>query len=164
MLDDDVFQSPVGPVLVAVDEAGAVARVEFLPAPEDGDAPVHRRGGVRGGERTADAVAQLQEYFAGRRREFQLPLAMKGTDFQCRVWRELLRIPYGETRTYGQVAAAVGRPRAARAVGRAAGANRIPVLIPCHRVVGADGSLTGFAGGLRIKGFLLALENRRGYG
>ena len=103
---------------------------------------------------------QLNEYFAGVRREFDLPLAPRGTPFQQAVWRLLLRIPYGEVRTYGQLATALGKPGASRAVGSACRRNPLCILIPCHRVVGADGSLTGYAGGLDIKEYLLELEKQ----
>jgi methylated-DNA-[protein]-cysteine S-methyltransferase len=104
------------------------------------------------------ARQQLAEYFAGERRAFALPLAPLGTDFERRVWQELAVIPYGETRSYAEVAAAIGRPAACRAVGRANGSNPIAVVIPCHRVIGSDGSLTGYGGGLPLKRFLLDLE------
>lgn len=109
----------------------------------------------------AQARAQLADYFAGRRTEFDLPLAPSGTPFQQAVWRALLAVPFGETSTYGAIAAAVGRPKAVRAVGAAIGANPIGIVVPCHRVVGADGQLTGYAGGLQRKARLLALERRR---
>jgi methylated-DNA-[protein]-cysteine S-methyltransferase len=102
--------------------------------------------------------AQLDHYFAGERREFSLPLAPAGGDFERRVWDELLRIPYGATASYGEVAARVGAPGAARAVGLANGRNPIAVIVPCHRVIGADGSLTGYGGGLERKRLLLDLE------
>lgn len=104
------------------------------------------------------AETQLREYFARARRTFDLPLAPHGTAFQQRVWAALRAIPYGETRTYGELAAAIGNPRAARAVGMANHRNPLPILIPCHRVIGADGSLTGYAGGMAAKRRLLALE------
>lgn len=104
-------------------------------------------------------IRQLREYFAGRRRQFDLPLAPTGTEFQLRVWQELRRIPYGETISYGELARRVGNPRASRAVGLANGANPIAIIVPCHRVVGADGRLTGFGGGLRRKATLLELES-----
>jgi methylated-DNA-[protein]-cysteine S-methyltransferase len=102
--------------------------------------------------------AQLAEYFEGRRRRFELPLAPAGSPFELAVWRALLEIPYGETRSYGELAARIGRPDAARAVGTANARNPIAVIIPCHRVIGADGSLTGFGGGLERKRLLLDLE------
>lgn len=101
---------------------------------------------------------QLSEYFAGRRKEFSVPLSPRGTDFQKRVWEELRRIPCGETRTYGQIAAALGNPKASRAVGMANHSNPIMILIPCHRVIGSNGKLTGYAGGLWMKERLLELE------
>ena len=104
------------------------------------------------------AEQQLEEYFAGRRRTFDVPLDPVGTPFQLSAWLGLREIPYGETRTYGQQAAAIGRPSASRAVGAANGRNPLSIFVPCHRVVGANGSLTGFAGGLETKRFLLALE------
>jgi methylated-DNA-[protein]-cysteine S-methyltransferase len=106
-----------------------------------------------------DAIAtQLDDYFAGARHVFDLPLAPEGTDFQRTVWRTLATIPYGETISYAQLAARIDRPSAVRAVGAANGRNPIPIVLPCHRVIGADGSLTGFGGGLPTKRFLLALE------
>lgn len=101
---------------------------------------------------------QLKEYFAGTRKAFKLPLDFHGTDFQKRVWKALLAIPFGETRSYGQIARQVGKPAAMRAVGAANGRNPISIVAPCHRVIGADGKLTGFAGGLDAKARLLALE------
>ena len=104
---------------------------------------------------------QLDEYFAGRRQTFDIPLRPIGTDFQHRVWSALLRIPYGETRSYKDIAQTVGRPQAVRAVAGAIGANGISILIPCHRVIGSNHSLTGFAGGLEAKRMLLEMEHRR---
>lgn len=101
---------------------------------------------------------QLNEYFAGARREFDLPLAPKGTAFQKAVWAEMNKIPYGEVRTYGQLAAALGKPKATRAVGGACHCNPIAIIQPCHRVVGVNGSLTGYAYGLEVKEYLLELE------
>lgn len=106
-------------------------------------------------------IRQIEEYFQARRTGFDFPLDWEGTDFQVAVWRELLRIPYGQTCTYGDIAKKLGRPRAARAVGMANHDNRIPIVVPCHRVVGHDGSLTGYAGGLHIKQQLLNLETRK---
>jgi len=105
-----------------------------------------------------DARAQLEEYFAGKRVVFDLPLALRGTPFQMGVWRALLRIPYGATASYGEIAAAIGRPGASRAVGGANHNNPIPIIVPCHRVIGSDGSLTGYGGGEDRKRRLLALE------
>ena len=105
-----------------------------------------------------DVIIQLDAYFAGRLRRFELPLAPEGTPFQREVWSALTTIPYGETVSYGELARRVGRPAASRAVGAANGRNPIPIIIPCHRVIGADGTLTGFGGGLPIKRRLLQLE------
>jgi methylated-DNA-[protein]-cysteine S-methyltransferase len=107
------------------------------------------------------ARAQLAEYFEGRRTHFDVPLRPEGTAFQQSVWRALLNVPFGKTSTYGALAAAIGRPTAARAVGAAVGANPLAVVVPCHRIIGADGSLTGYAGGLARKTKLLALEGAR---
>ncbi|HKK23463.1 MAG TPA: methylated-DNA--[protein]-cysteine S-methyltransferase [Pseudohaliea sp.] len=108
------------------------------------------------------AAAQLRDYFAGRRRAFDLPLASAGTAFQEAVWAALGAIPFGETRSYGDIARALDRPRAVRAVGAANGRNPLPIVVPCHRVIGADGSLTGYAGGMARKRWLLELEGWRG--
>ncbi len=105
-----------------------------------------------------DVGTQLMEYFDGRRRQFDLPLAPNGTPFQQRVWKALLDIPYGETISYGELAARIGRRSASRAVGLANGSNPLPIVIPCHRVIGSNGKLTGYGGGLAIKERLLALE------
>jgi O-6-methylguanine DNA methyltransferase len=113
---------------------------------------------VEGAEILQQAQTQLQAYFAGRRRAFDLPLDIYGTPFQKGVWALLQDVPYGETRSYAQLAAALGRPRAARAVGQANGANPLPIVIPCHRVIQADGSLGGYGGGLALKSALLQLE------
>lgn len=107
------------------------------------------------------AIVEMQRYFAGERVQFTCPLDLRGTPFQLLVWEQLCRIPYGETHTYGEIALAIGRPTASRAVGAANGANPIPVIVPCHRVIGSDGSLTGYAGGLANKSWLLSLEGAR---
>ena len=106
------------------------------------------------------AISQLQEYAAGTRTEFDLPIAPTGTDFQLAVWQALREIPYGETRSYGEIAARIGNPKASRGVGSACNKNRILLLIPCHRVIGKNGSLTGFGAGLDLKDTLLNLEKR----
>ena len=106
----------------------------------------------------AEAERQLRAYFAGQLRRFDLPLDMRGTDFQLCVWRELEKIPYGETRSYSQIAAAINAPQAVRAVGAANGANPIPIVVPCHRVIGSSGKLVGYGGGLPLKKRLLVLE------
>ncbi len=111
-----------------------------------------------------EAATQLNEYFLGERRVFHLPLDIQGSSFQKAVWEELLNIPYGQTRSYGQLAAAIGKPKAARAVGQACNRNPLPLLIPCHRAVGGGGGLTGYRGGLDMKRRLLALEEKNGRG
>ncbi|CAL4868930.1 Methylated-DNA--protein-cysteine methyltransferase, constitutive [Asticcacaulis sp. MM231] len=110
-----------------------------------------------------ETAQQLDDYFAGRRTSFSLPLAFNGTDFQKQVWLALLAIPFGETRTYGQLAAQLGRPSASRAVGAANGKNPISIIAPCHRVIGGNGKLTGFAGGLEAKAYLLGLEGHSNF-
>ena len=116
--------------------------------------------GVRSDEGFDDVVRQLDEYFAAERTAFDLPLRPVGSDFELAVWEQLTRIPYGETCSYGHVAAAVGEPGGAQAVGAANGRNPLAIVVPCHRVIGADGSLVGFGGGLARKRFLLDLEQR----
>ena len=144
------IDSPVGPLLLAVCERGLVA-LEF------GRRSI-AAGWVESAEKTAPYVRQLEEYFWGRRRRFELPLDLRGTDFQKRCWRELLKIPYGETRSYADIARAIGKSSAVRAVGLANGQNPIAIIVPCHRVIGSDGSLTGYGGGLDVKRKLLELE------
>jgi methylated-DNA-[protein]-cysteine S-methyltransferase len=107
----------------------------------------------------AEAIRQLRAYFQGELKNFDLPLSPEGTEFQLRVWKNLCEIPYGETISYGQLAQRIGNPKASRAVGLANGSNPIPIIIPCHRVIGSNGSLTGYGGGLSNKKMLLALES-----
>jgi methylated-DNA-[protein]-cysteine S-methyltransferase len=149
------IDSPVGPLLVAGNDEG-LQLIEFH-APRH---PMRRGEHWREGDHPVlrQAEAQLGEYFAGKRRHFALPLAPQGTDFQREVWWELANIPFGGTISYADLAQRVGRPTATRAVGAANGRNPIPIVLPCHRVIGADGSLTGFGGGLPTKQFLLQLE------
>lgn len=111
-----------------------------------------------------EAFAQLQDYFSGRRTEFSLPYALVGTEFQRQVWTQIAKIPYGQTATYKDIAQAVGKPRAFQATGRAVGTNPLAIIIPCHRVVGANGDLTGYAFGLEVKKSLLKLESRLAFG
>ena len=106
-----------------------------------------------------EVIRQLQEYFAGSRRDFEIPLLMDGTEFQKKVWKNLQKIPYGETITYGELAKRIGDPKAVRAVGAANGQNPLPIIVPCHRVIGSNGHLTGFGGGLENKRKLLDLES-----
>jgi methylated-DNA-[protein]-cysteine S-methyltransferase len=150
--------SPVGRLTLVASDAGLAAvlwenddpkRVPLAIAGEDARHPVLR-----------EAERQLNEYFANARTAFSLPLDFQGTDFQKQVWTALLTIPFGETRSYGEIARALGKPGAMRAVGAANGRNPISIIAPCHRVIGADGRLTGFAGGLKAKAHLLALESQ----
>lgn len=108
-----------------------------------------------------NAIAQLEEYFNGKRQEFDIPLLFVGTDFQKKVWNQLLSIPFGKTTSYGEMARQIGMPKAVRAVANANGANSISIFAPCHRVIGSDHTLTGYGGGLAAKEYLLKLENRR---
>lgn len=140
--------------LRVVEEDAAIVRLDILR--EQTEAPVDWKR--KDTDLLLEARRQLEEYFAGIRAGFSLPLAPQGTDFQKAVWRQLEAIPYGETRTYGQIAAALGKPKASRAVGGANHNNPIAIVIPCHRVIGANGSLTGYAGGLDLKEKLLHLE------
>ena len=159
----ETIDSPVGCVHFAAGEDGALLGLKF----DEGEYPItleqslEQEGYVlaHDPDRSARVREELAEYFAGERRSFGVRLVLRGSDFQKRVWEELTRIPYGETRTYAEVAAAVGRPTAARAVGRANATNKIPLVVPCHRVIGANGSLTGFAGGTHLKVGLLAYES-----
>jgi methylated-DNA-[protein]-cysteine S-methyltransferase len=151
------FESPVGPLLLAGD-SNALRWVSFecskRSAPPQTDWKQNRAA-------FAEVIRQLQAYFRGELKEFDLPLAMEGTDFQLRVWKALRGIPYGETISYAQLAGRIGNPKAVRAVGLANGGNPIPIIVPCHRVIGSDGSLTGFGGGLSTKKKLLELENKQ---
>jgi methylated-DNA-[protein]-cysteine S-methyltransferase len=151
-----VVDSPIGPLTLTA-QGGALTAIDFGAADDLGSGgpidPV-----------LAEAARQLAAYFAGELREFDLPLRPSGTPFQVTVWEALRRIPYGGTTTYGELARRIGRPTAARAVGRANGQNPLPIVVPCHRVIGADGTLTGYAGGLDIKAALLAVESGRTHG
>jgi len=150
------YDSPLGPVIAVANEGG-LTNVDFVGAKyekkvrpdwvEDPSAPALRA-----------CIAQLAEYFAGRRKTFDLPLAAEGSDFQKRVWSEIARVPYGQTITYGELAKRAGAPGQARAAGAATGRNPLGLVVPCHRIMGADGSLTGYAGGLERKRGLLELE------
>ena len=148
--------SPVGELTLVADDRGLAAilwendspdRVRIGALMEKADHPV-----------LVETERQLAEYFAGERRAFDVPLSFAGTDFQKRVWAALLAIPFGETRSYGEIADQLGNPGASRAVGAANGRNPISIIAPCHRVVGSNGKLTGFAGGLEAKAYLLDLE------
>ncbi len=148
------LESPIGPLLLAGD-GGRVPKVGF-PAGKGRVAP--RDGWRRDDSLFVEARAQLTAYFAGELRDFNLELIPAGTPFQLAVWQALTTIPYGATMSYGEIAGRIGHPSASRAVGAANGANPIPIVVPCHRVIGADGSLTGYAGGLERKRTLLDLE------
>lgn len=147
--------SPVGPLLLAASDDALVA-IEF----HRNRHPVKRHANWREGDNAVlrRVQRQLDEYFAGIRRSFDVPLAPQGTPFQREVWNALARIPYGDTWSYRDVAVSIGKPDAVRAVGAANGRNPIPIVLPCHRVIGSDGALTGFGGGLPTKAFLLRLE------
>lgn len=147
-----VVDSPVGLLRISESEAG-ITGIAFA---REGEAEAAR------GVFIPEAKRQLDEYFAGRRREFDLPLDLRGTEFQRRVWAQLCRIPYGETRSYQDIAAALGNAKASRAVGMANNRNPVVIVVPCHRVVGKGGSLVGYAGGLDRKEFLLKLEAEHG--
>jgi methylated-DNA-[protein]-cysteine S-methyltransferase len=148
------LDSPVGGLLLARDEAG-LRSIHFQHGrhPQQ-PAPAWRRDDAS----FDDVVPQLEEYFAGTRRAFNLPLAPEGTTFQQRVWSAVLDIPYGQTISYGELAARIGQRLASRAVGLANGSNPLPIVIPCHRVIGSNGKLTGYGGGVAIKERLLTLE------
>jgi methylated-DNA-[protein]-cysteine S-methyltransferase len=155
----DEFATPIGKLTVAVDDTG-VRHVLFAtnahPVPSQEEWKRDKKA-------TRDVREQLLDYFAGNRKGFDLPINPVGTPFQRKVWKTLVRIPYGQTWSYGELASKVGRPAAARAVGTANGRNPLPILLPCHRVVGSDGSLTGFSGGLPAKVWLLSHEGAGTY-
>ena len=148
--------SPIGQLLLA----GSADALQVIGFPHGDKARRADIGWERYGEPFKKTARQLNEYFAGERREFELELAPEGTKFQVEVLEALRGIPYGETRTYRDIAVAVGRPKAVRAVGNANGRNPLPIVIPCHRVIGSDGSLTGFGGGIEAKRYLLDLEQQ----
>ncbi|MGH9504896.1 MAG: methylated-DNA--[protein]-cysteine S-methyltransferase [Terriglobales bacterium] len=151
------MESPVGPLLLVADGTG-LRRIEFV----NGRKPAQPDPQWRNDESAlGETIRQLRAYFAGELERFDLPLAPEGTPFQLSVWNRLNEIPYGETISYGQLARRLGNPNASRAVGLANGSNPIPIVIPCHRVIGSNGKLTGYGGGLPIKQKLLALERRQ---
>ena len=150
--------SPAGPLVLVVSEKGLVG-LEF----DRGKFPPAKSKDIvwqESDDKTKSYLRELREYFDGKRREFTFPLDLRGTPFQVKCWRALLNIPYGETRSYADIARVVGRPQAYRAVGMANNRNPIAIVVPCHRVIGADGSLTGYGGGLERKRWLLAHEDR----
>lgn len=145
------LETPIGRVRVEVNDSGALVSVSFV---EDDHEPV-----VGDSDGAAEAVRQLSEYFSGQRTVFDLELGPEGTDFEHSVWNQLVRIPFGSTTTYGEIADRLGDPGASRAVGLANARNPVAIVIPCHRVIGANGDLTGYAGGLWRKKWLLAHES-----
>ena len=145
------YETPVGKLCIG-EEDGVIVRTTWSKIPTEYI--------LEETELILQCKMQLDEYFRGERKTFDLPLAPKGTDFQKKVWNALQKIPYGETKTYGEIAAAVGNPKGARAVGMANNKNPIGIIIPCHRVVGANGKLVGYAGGMDKKEWLLQLERK----
>jgi methylated-DNA-[protein]-cysteine S-methyltransferase len=151
------LSSPIGSLLLVADNS-ALGEITF---PKNGSPASPPAGGIEDASAFAEPIRQLRAYFAGELEAFDLPLAPQGTPFQQKVWEELCKIPYGETTSYGELAKRIGNPNASRAVGLANGSNPIPIIIPCHRVIGSNGKLTGYGGGLPIKEKLLALERRQ---
>ena len=151
------MKSPVGPLLLAGDESGL--RLVHFATGRRPISPPHEW--IEDSAPFKEAIRQLEAYFQGQLQDFDLPLVLDGTEFQLLVWNNLRKIPYGETVSYGQLARRIDSPEAARAVGLANGSNPIPIIIPCHRVIGSNGDLTGFGGGLPVKKKLLALESRQ---
>ena len=156
MLAYGYFDSPVGRLLVA----GDADRLHLISFPTEGRSYEPQAGWRRDDSLFEQAFEQLHAYFAGELTQFDLPIRLAGTAFQNKVWTALCDIPFGETTSYGALASRIGRPTASRAVGGANGANPLPIVVPCHRVIGSDKSLTGFGGGVEIKRFLLAHEQR----
>lgn len=153
MTDTYIFQSPVG-ILTLRAEERAVTALSFTP-----DAlPDPSRMGKKHSDILYEAYSELREYFDGKRRVFEVPVETDGTPFQQSVWQALCEIPYGETRSYKAIAARIGNPRAVRAVGQANNRNPVMIIVPCHRVIGSGGELTGYACGVSVKKFLLELE------
>ncbi len=160
----DEIGSPAGPLAFAVDEEGALIRLHFMENDSGSvmEEELEDEGYVVEADetRTGSVREELSEYASGRRKTFDAPLAFAGSEWQRAVWLELTRIPFGETRSYGEIADALGSPGAARAVGRANASNVLPLVVPCHRVIAADGTLGGFNGGLHLKTRLLDHERR----
>ena len=158
----DEVESPAGPLAFAVDEDGALMRLHFVESDYGSvmEEDLEYEGYVVEVDeaKTAAVRTELSEYVEGRRKAFEVPLAFSGSEWQKAVWTELTRIPFGETRSYGEIADAMGHPGAARAVGSANARNVLPVVVPCHRVIAADGTLGGFNGGLHLKERLLEHE------
>lgn len=151
--------SPVGELLLAGDSAG----LQLIGFAQGKACTRHADDWIRDDAQFSEVKRQLQAYFAGELRHFELPLAPQGTAFQQRVWQALTTIPYGQTCSYGDIARQIEQPKASRAVGAANGRNPIPIIIPCHRVIGSTGKLTGFGGGLAAKEILLALEQQEAF-
>jgi len=151
------LDSPIGKLLLAED-ANGLQQILFS---TDGRPATPDPQWIEDPSALAEAIRQLKAYFAGELEDFDLSLAPQGTPFQQKVWSELQKIPYGKTTSYGELARRIGNPNASRAVGLANGSNPIPIVIPCHRVIGSNGRLTGYGGGLPIKEKLLALEKRQ---
>lgn len=151
------MESPVGPLFLAGEERG----LRYVSFAASRRAQKPRRDWVEDPKPFGETIRQLRAYFAGKLKQFDLPLLLDGTEFQVLVWQNLRKIPYGETLSYGELARRIGKADAVRAVGAANGANPIPIIVPCHRVIGSNGDLTGFGGGLPIKKKLLALESRQ---
>ena len=152
----DIIEFPICPILLAADEEG-LKHVIFLKGERKADIPADW---VENKEFFKEIARQLEAYFSGKLKSFDLKLAPEGTDFQKSVWNALCEIPYGKTRTYKEIAVSIGKPKAYRAVGLANNRNPIAIIIPCHRVIGSDGRLTGYASGLDVKEFLLELEEK----
>jgi len=150
-----LYKFPIGIEYISIyiaEDSGCIVGLYFKDDPEKNNFEKKESALIK------KTAKQLDEYFSGKRKEFDLPLRFEGTDFQKKVWNALLTIPYGETRSYGQIAAQIGNPKASRAVGMANNRNPVSIICPCHRVIGADGSLTGYGGGLKTKKYLLKLE------
>jgi methylated-DNA-[protein]-cysteine S-methyltransferase len=162
MIAYTTIESPVGPLLLAGDERGLL-RVSFGAMSVGGGKreKFPKDGWTEDAAPFGETIRQLRAYFSGRLQTFDVPLALIGTEFQVRVWQTLRSIPYGETISYLELAKRIGNAKAVRAVGLANGANPIPIIVPCHRVIGSNGSLTGFGGGLENKAKLLALESKQ---
>lgn len=157
------LESPVG-VLEITEDGEGICGLSFCSMENGGLSGQEDETPMEETQLLTEAKKQMQEYFAGKRKKFELPLSLQGTEFQKQDWQALLQIPYGETRSYGEIARAIGCPKGSRAVGMANRNNPIAIIIPCHRVIGSDGSLTGYAGknkALDIKEYLLKLEGAR---
>jgi methylated-DNA-[protein]-cysteine S-methyltransferase len=151
------IESPIGPLMLAGDQGGL--RLVHFATGRHPRSPA--RDWIEDRKLFKEVIRQLEAYFLGKLQDFDVPVVLDGTEFQLLVWRNLQKIPYGETISYGQLARRIGSPQAARAVGLANGSNPIPIIVPCHRVIGSNGDLTGFGGGLPVKKKLLELENRQ---